>query len=64
MLVLERRLGQRVLISDNVSITVLSIKNNQIELGIDTPSTMLIGPEEKFSCITRLLLKNFSKKVA
>lgn len=64
MLVLKRRLGERVLISEDVSITVLSIQGNHIELGIDAPRSMIIGPEEKFTRFTRLFLHSFKKKVA
>ena len=64
MLVLQRRLGERVLIGEDVTLTILSIQNHHIELGIDAPSSMLIGEEEKFTKFTRLLLKKFKRKAA
>jgi carbon storage regulator len=37
MLVLSRKPGEKILIGDEVTITVLSVKGNRIRLGIDAP---------------------------
>jgi carbon storage regulator len=37
MLVLSRRLGERIHIGDGIVVTVVSIRGNQVRLGIDAP---------------------------
>ncbi|MFT3881164.1 MAG: carbon storage regulator [Gemmatales bacterium] len=46
MLVLTRRPGQRIVIDDNIVVSVVSLKNGQVRLGIDAPSTVHIVREE------------------
>ncbi|MGH8299480.1 MAG: carbon storage regulator CsrA, partial [Steroidobacteraceae bacterium] len=37
MLILTRRVGEAVMIGDDVNITVLGVKGNQVRLGINAP---------------------------
>ncbi len=46
MLVLTRKLGQRLIIDDNVVVTVLSIRNGQVRIGIEAPRSVPIKREE------------------
>ena len=46
MLVLSRKPGQRILIGDNVTVTVVRIGPNTVRLGIDAPREMNIVREE------------------
>lgn len=46
MLILSRRVGERLAIGDNVTLTVLGIKGNQIRLGIDAPRDVPVHREE------------------
>ena len=46
MLVLSRKLGERIVINNDIVIEVLSIKGNQIRLGINAPSGVRILREE------------------
>jgi len=46
MLLLTRRLGEKITIGDNVTVTVVSINGNQIRLGIDAPRHILVNREE------------------
>lgn len=47
MLVLSRRIGERIVIGDNVTVTVIDIRgNNVVRLGIDAPLTTKIMREE------------------
>lgn len=46
MLVLTRRPGQRIIIDDNIVVTVVSTKNGQVRLGIDAPPHVHIVREE------------------
>jgi carbon storage regulator len=46
MLVLSRKVGERILIGDQVAITVVRINATTVRLGIDAPSKMLVVREE------------------
>jgi carbon storage regulator len=46
MLILTRRLGESIIIEDNIKITVVDINNQQIKLGIDVPKHITINREE------------------
>jgi carbon storage regulator len=46
MLVLSRKLGQTIIINGNVRVTVVSIRGNQIRLGIEAPNSVKIFREE------------------
>lgn len=46
MLVLSRKPGERVLIGDNVTVTVVRVGPNSVRLGIDAPHEMNIVREE------------------
>ena len=46
MLVLSRKLGERIIIGDDVVITVVDIGPNKIRLGIDAPKDVRVMREE------------------
>ena len=46
MLILTRKLGESIIIEDNIKITVVDINNQQIKLGIDAPRHITINREE------------------
>ena len=46
MLVLTRRPGQSVYIGDDIKVTLVEIKGNQVRVGIDAPSSVRIFREE------------------
>lgn len=46
MLILSRRQGESFLIGNDIKITVLSQRNNQIRIGIDAPRSLPIHREE------------------
>ncbi len=46
MLILTRRVQEALIINDNVTITVLSVKGNQVRLGIDAPRDVEVHREE------------------
>jgi carbon storage regulator len=53
MLILTRRVGESVMIGDEVSITVLGVKGNQVRLGINAPRTIAVHREEIYRRIKR-----------
>ncbi len=46
MLVLSRKLGEKILIGDSIVLTVVKIDRNQIRLGIEAPPDVAIYREE------------------
>ena len=46
MLILTRKLGESIIIEDNIKVTVVDINNQQIKLGIDAPKHITINREE------------------
>lgn len=51
MLILTRRIGEALMVGNDVSITVLGVKGNQVRLGIDAPKDVAVHREEIFNKI-------------
>ncbi len=51
MLILTRRVGETVMIGDDVTVTVLGVKGNQVRMGINAPRTVAVHREEIFERI-------------
>lgn len=48
MLILTRRIGERLLIGDDISVSILGVKGNQVRVGIDAPKAVLVYREELY----------------
>jgi len=46
VLILTRRVGETLVIGDDVSITVLGVKGNQVRVGINAPKNVSVHREE------------------
>lgn len=46
MLILTRRISETMIIGDDVNITILGIKGNQVRLGINAPKSISVHREE------------------
>jgi carbon storage regulator len=51
MLILTRRVNETVMIGDDVTVTVLSINNNQVRLGVNAPRHVPVHREEIYEKI-------------
>jgi len=53
MLILTRRVGETLMIGDEVTVTVLGVKGNQIRVGINAPKSVAVHREEIYERIKR-----------
>jgi carbon storage regulator len=51
MLILTRRVGESIMIGDNVTVTVLGVKGNQVRIGVDAPKDVAVHREEIYEKI-------------
>lgn len=53
MLILTRRVGETVMIGNEVTVTVLGVKGNQVRIGINAPKSVAVHREEIYERIKR-----------
>ena len=53
MLILTRRVGETVMIGDDVTVTILGVKGNQVRVGINAPKNVAVHREEIYERIKR-----------
>jgi carbon storage regulator len=53
MLILTRRVGETVMIGNDVTVTVLGVKGNQVRIGVNAPRDVAVHREEIYERIKR-----------
>ena len=53
MLILTRRVGETVMVGDDVTVTVLGVKGNQVRIGVNAPKHVSVHREEIYQRIKR-----------
>ena len=57
MLVLTRKLGQSIIINDNIEVTILDVKGDSVRLGVEAPKNVTIYRHEIYEEIKKENLK-------
>jgi carbon storage regulator len=57
MLILTRKLGERITIGDDISVTLLEIKGSQVRLGIEAPKGISVYRQEIYERVRQQNLK-------
>ncbi|MFT5605903.1 MAG: carbon storage regulator [Paracoccaceae bacterium] len=53
MLILTRRIGETLVVGDEVTVTVLAVKGNQVRIGVEAPKDVSVHRQEVYEKIQK-----------
>jgi carbon storage regulator len=51
MLILSRKVNEKIMIGDDISVSVIEVRGDQVRLGVDAPKTVKVFRQEVFDAI-------------
>lgn len=63
MLILTRRVGETLMVGDDVTVTVLGVKGNQVRIGVNAPKEVSVHREEIYQRIQREKMANLEAQL-
>ena len=52
MLILSRKVSEKIMIGDNISVSIIEIRGDQVRIGVDAPKAVKVFRQEVFDAIT------------
>lgn len=63
MLILTRRVGETLMVGDDVTVTVLGVKGNQVRIGVNAPKNVSVHREEIYQRIQKEKVANLEAQL-
>jgi len=51
MLILSRKIGEKIMIGDDISVSIIEVRGDQVRIGVDAPKTVKVFRQEVFDAI-------------
>ncbi len=51
MLILSRKINEKIMIGDNISVTIIEIRGDQVKIGVEAPKSVKVFRQEVFEAI-------------
>ena len=51
MLILSRKVGEKVMIGDEISVSIIEVRGDQVRIGVEAPKTVKVFRQEVFDAI-------------
>ena len=51
MLILSRKINEKIMIGDDISVSIIEIRGDQVRIGVDAPKTVKVFRQEVFDAI-------------
>ncbi|MDR1174775.1 MAG: carbon storage regulator CsrA [Treponema sp.] len=51
MLILSRKINEKIIIGDDISVSIIEIRGDQVRIGVDAPKTVKVFRQEVFDAI-------------